>query len=157
MVKLLRKPLVLVAVLTAVMAVAALWPRAQYRPPSGKARLSIGQASVVVEVVSDPRDLTRGLMGRRQLPEDAGMLFVLPTPGRYCMWMKDTPIPLSVAFIDASGRIVNIETMQPLSLENHCSSGPSLYALEVNTGWFDRHGVQAGAVVAGLHGAAPLE
>ena len=84
----------------------------------------------------------KGLMGRTHLPENSGMMFVFEEPKTYCFWMKNTLIPLSVGFIDAQGRLVQIAHMQPKSLQHHCAKQPVLYALEVNQGWFERNDVK---------------
>jgi uncharacterized membrane protein (UPF0127 family) len=89
-------------------------------------------------------------MFRRQLGENSGMVFVYESEGRWAMWMKNTYVPLSVAFIDRNGRILNIEDMQPLTLDSHQSAGPAKYALEMNQGWFAKRGIQPGARVEGL-------
>ena len=81
-------------------------------------------------------------MGRQQLAENAGMMFVFETPKTYCFWMKNTLIPLSIGFIDAQGKLVQINHMQPRSLDHHCAQQPILYALEVNQGWFERNKVR---------------
>ncbi|OYV03055.1 hypothetical protein CGW93_02685 [candidate division bacterium WOR-3 4484_18] len=88
-----------------------------------------------------------GLMYRQQLPEDMGMLFVFDTVGIYPFWMKNTHIPLSIAFISADGRVVDIQNMEPLSLTLHFPSQPIRFALEVNRSWFTRHGVKVGDTV----------
>lgn len=106
--------------------------------------LKIGPRIVSVEVADTPAEREYGLMQRAAMPENQGMLFVFPADSRQCMWMKDTLIPLSVAFIDTQGRIVNIADMEPHSRQIHCSDGPVRYALEVNRGWFQRRSVQAG-------------
>lgn len=84
----------------------------------------------------------KGLMRRSHLPENSGMMFVFEEPKTYCFWMKNTLIPLSVGFIDAQGRLVQIAHMQPKSLQHHCAKQPVLYALEVNQGWFERNNVK---------------
>jgi len=89
-----------------------------------------------------------GLSGRDTLPENGGMLFVFPEDRQLSFWMKDTRIPLSIAFIRADGTIANIEKMSPYSLDTHLSYGPVRYALEMNQGWFERRGIRAGAQVA---------
>lgn len=106
--------------------------------------LKIGVRSLTVEVADTPAEREYGLMKRASMPENQGMLFVFPADSRQCMWMKDTLIPLSVAFIDAQGQIVNIADMEPLSRQIHCSDKPVRYALEMNLGWFQRRAVQAG-------------
>lgn len=81
------------------------------------------------------------------------MLFVFPQDNTYCMWMRNTLIPLSVAFLDDEGRIINIADMAPHSEENHCARRPARYALEMNRGWFAQRGITAGSKVRGLERA----
>lgn len=112
--------------------------------------LSLGTAKLDVEVASDQGQRAQGLMHRTEMPANQGMLFVYPAPAYFCMWMKNTKIPLSVAFVDAQGRIINIADMAPQTDTNHCTERNATYALEVNRGWFARHGVQPGAQIIGL-------
>ena len=112
--------------------------------------LHIGPHAFRVEVADTPRERTQGLMGRTSLPADGGMLFVLERPGRTCFWMRDTPLPLSIAFIDAAGRIVGFADMQPGTETLHCASGDARYALEVRQGEFQRRGITPRAQVGGL-------
>jgi len=113
------------------------------------------QVELKVEVPETMEAMQRGLMGRRSLPEGRGMLFIFPEGVRPGFWMKDTLIPLSVAFIARDGTIVDIQDMEPLSLEIHNTSQPYRYGLEVNRGWFARHGVRVGDRVR-LKGGRPL-
>ena len=83
-------------------------------------------------------------MHRRALPADQGMLFVYPQHGHHCMWMRNTALPLSVAFLDESGAVINIADMAPRSDTLHCASAPARYALEMNRGWFRQRGIEAG-------------
>ncbi|HEY8491123.1 MAG TPA: DUF192 domain-containing protein [Dehalococcoidia bacterium] len=101
---------------------------------------------VEVEVPCTPEAMARGLSGRRELPEDRGMLFVTGDRGSG-FWMKDTLIPLAIAFIDRSGTIVDVQEMAPETTEIHRPDGPAYYALEANGGWFQRHGVREGDAV----------
>jgi uncharacterized membrane protein (UPF0127 family) len=89
-------------------------------------------------------------MGRHSLAVDEGMLFPLRSPSRVCMWMKDTPVPLAVAFVDAAGVVVNVAQMEPDTTTEHCSAAPVMYALEVGTEWAGRGMLIAGDRVAGL-------
>jgi len=114
--------------------------------------LWIGNAKVIAEVSATKESLERGLMYREKLPLDRGMLFVFPEKGRHCMWMKNTVIPLDVAFIDDNWRIVNIERMEPLTLTEHCARKPVRIALEVSGGWFEQQGVGVGFSVAVQNG-----
>lgn len=108
-----------------------------------------GQA-LRVEVVANDEDRARGLMFREKLGRDDGMLFVFPELAYHSMWMKNTLIPLSVAFLDRDGVILNILDMEPHSLDSHMSAGPALYAVETNRGWFAARKVKAGDKVTGL-------
>jgi len=101
---------------------------------------------VEVEIADDTQEMARGLMGRTALAEDAGMLFVYPEERELSFWMKDTLIPLSIAFMDSGGRIVDIQDMKALddTPPHYTSAEPARYALEVNKGFFDERGVEVG-------------
>lgn len=116
-------------------------------------QLSAGSGTLDVEVAATKSQRAQGLMHRASMPESRGMLFVYPAPAYFCMWMKNTLIPLSVAFIDAQGQVINIADMAPHSEANHCTQRNATYALEVNQGWFAKHGVLPGAQVLGLEKA----
>lgn len=113
-------------------------------------RLKAGKQIIHAEVAATDAERERGLMYRKSLPKNSGMLFVFDRPARSCMWMKNTAIPLSVAFIDGDGVIVNIEEMAPFTTESHCSAGWIRYALEMNARWFDKNGLKPGNRIAGL-------
>lgn len=117
--------------------------------------LRIGEHSIRAEVADTPETRRRGLMFRNRLADSSGMIFIFPREERISMWMKNTLIPLSVAFIDSDGRIVNIEQMQPRSEQAHSSSGPAKFALEMNQGWFRQRGIESGDVVTGLERLPP--
>jgi uncharacterized protein len=110
-----------------------------------------------VEVANTPETRRTGLMLREAMPENQGMLFVYEAAGRHAMWMKNTLIPLSVAFIDRSGRIINIEDMQPRTEDSHPALAPAAYALEVNQGWFRKRGIKSGDRVEGLERVPPSQ
>ena len=112
--------------------------------------LSIKSFQVQAEVADRPASRAKGLMYRESLPDNHGMLFVFDAPSRQCMWMKNTPLPLSVAFIKADGRISNIAQMQPQTETIHCASEDVLYALEMAQGWFWARAIKAGDAVQGL-------
>lgn len=112
--------------------------------------LHIGPHAFHVEVAATAQQRLHGLMGRTHLAADGGMLFVFERPGRYCFWMRDTPLPLTIAFIDAAGRIAGIDDMQSRSETSHCPSVKIRYALEVRQGEFRRRGIRAPAQVSGL-------
>lgn len=115
--------------------------------------LSIGFHRVEAEVAARDPERQTGLMHRTSMPVQHGMLFVFPQDNTYCMWMRNTLIPLSVAFLDGEGRIINIADMTPRSEENHCARRPARYALEMNRGWFSQRGIAAGSKVRGLERA----
>ena len=98
--------------------------------------VKVGPHPLKVEVVQSDDERSRGLMFRQKLGRDDGMLFIFDEPAYHSMWMKNTLIPLSVAFIDAQGTILNILDMEPQTLDSHMSAGPSVYAIETNKGWF---------------------
>lgn len=106
--------------------------------------LTIKDKSVRVEVARDEAARSRGLMFREKLEENSGMLFVMDQSDLICMWMKNTLIPLSVAFIDEHGQILNIEPMQPQTLSLHCSKGAARFALEMNLDWFKKQNIGPG-------------
>lgn len=118
--------------------------------PLPQAEIAVGPQPLAVELAVTPDERRQGLMYRPSLPADQGMLFVFPNDRRRCMWMRNTRIPLSVAFIAADGTIVNLADMAPLDDATHCSRGPIRYALEVNRGWFAEHGIAAGDQIDGL-------
>ncbi|MDR0735994.1 MAG: DUF192 domain-containing protein [Zoogloeaceae bacterium] len=120
-------------------------------PSMPRAELSIGLFRVLAEVAATPEQRGAGLMWRSGMAAHEGMLFVFPRADRHCMWMKNTLIPLSVAFLDEKGRIINIRNMRPQSENNHCADAPARFALEMNRGWFAEKGIAPGAQVSGLN------
>jgi len=116
-------------------------------------QLSINGHGLVAEVASTTETRTTGLMHRFSLKPDHGMLFVFNAPQPLAFWMKNTFVPLSIAFIGADGKILNIEDMAPQTETTHPSLGPALYTLEMKKGWFADRGIDAGASVRGLERA----
>ena len=112
--------------------------------------VKVGSHPLTVELALSEPQRMQGLMHREKLGRDDGMLFVFDEPAYQSMWMKNTLIPLSVAFLDADGRILNILDMEPQTLDTHTSAGPSVYAIETNKGWFEQNNVKAGEKVTGL-------
>lgn len=112
--------------------------------------LSIGPQQVNAEVAATDASRSYGLMNRESLPPNHGMLFVFEQEDVHCFWMKNTPLPLSIAFINAKGEILNIADMQPRSETAHCPTGAVLYALEMERGWFDQNKIKAGETITGL-------
>ena len=127
------------------------------QPALPMTRLNAGIHVIQAEVASTVGTRAQGLMQRKSMAQGAGMLFVFDEPAAHCMWMKNTLIPLSVAFIDERGQIANIADMQPLDETTHCALRPVRYALEMNQGWFKKRGISPGTLIRGLepYSAAP--
>jgi uncharacterized membrane protein (UPF0127 family) len=133
---------------------AALWAaNAQAQLPA--VELAAGMHLIRAEVADSMGTRMQGLMHRKSMPQGAGMVFVFDERATHCMWMKNTLIPLSVAFIDETGAIINIADMQPHSEQSHCATRPARYALEMNQGWFAQRGIKPGAKLRGLEKLAP--
>jgi len=147
-----RRLALFVAALT-VSASAAAQTAAQAPLPT--IELSAGLYRIEAEVANAEQSREIGLMFRRTMAANHGMLFVFTRDTLECMWMKNTLLPLSVAFIDAAGVIRNIEDMAPQTEDTHCSAGPVRFALEMNRGWFAAKGIKAGARLQGLDKAPP--
>jgi hypothetical protein len=113
-------------------------------------QLKAGMHLIRAEVAADYSARGRGLMFRKALAPNGGMLFIFDGADIHCMWMKNTYIPLSVAFLDAQGAIINIADMQPHSEQSHCAARPAVYALEMTLGWFAERGVKPGMKLGGL-------
>lgn len=115
-------------------------------PPLPIQRISAGMHMIEAEVADTPGERSLGLMNRESLAANAGMLFVFEEAGVHCFWMRNTLIPLSIAFIDDEGRIVNIAEMEQLDeRNNHCPARPVRFALEMSRGWFAQRGIGEGA------------
>lgn len=112
-----------------------------------KIPLYINEKEIWVEVAKTPAERAKGLMGRKNLGQEEGMFFIFETEDYHAFWMKDTLIPLSIAFIDKSGRIVEITDMKPLSLDSHSPPKPILYTLEMKKGWFSMNGIRVGDIL----------
>lgn len=114
-----------------------------------RTELTAGMHLIKVQVADTPDARTVGLMWRKDMPTNEGMLFVFEQPATQCFWMKNTLLPLTAAFIADDGRIVNLADMQPQSLDSHCSAQPVRYVLEMHQGWFAKRGLKAGARLSG--------
>lgn len=112
--------------------------------------LSAGIHRIDAEVAADQQNRMQGLMNRRNMASNQGMLFVFTRPDRHCMWMRNTLLPLSVAFLNEQGQILNIEDMKPQTDNNHCASAPARFALEMNQGWFASKGIKVGQHIGGV-------
>ncbi len=115
--------------------------------------LTAGFHRIEAEVAANDQNRQLGLMNRKSMAQQRGMLFVFPQANTHCMWMRNTLLPLSVAFLDEDGVIINIEDMQPQTENNHCARRPARYALEMNLGWFAQRGLKPGARLGGVEKA----
>lgn len=116
--------------------------------------LQAGMYNIRAAVARTPEQRQLGLMYRRDLAPHEGMLFVFEAPAPQCFWMKDTLLPLSIAFLADDGTVINIDEMQPQTLNAHCSKQPVRYVLEMNRGWFAKRGIGPGARLTGIGGKA---
>jgi uncharacterized membrane protein (UPF0127 family) len=139
--------------LAAALALAAPLAAGQPQPKLPTLSLSAGIHVIQAEVANTDAARAQGLMFRKSLGANQGMLFVFREAGPQCMWMRNTYVPLSVAFIDERGVIVNIADMQPQSDDSHCATRPARYALEMNRGWFAAKGIKPGAKLSGIEKA----
>ena len=117
--------------------------------------LSAGFYRIEAEVAANQNDRMQGLMQRRSMAANQGMLFVFPQAERHCMWMHNTLLPLSVAFLDEHGRILNVEDMKPQTDTSHCAAAPARFALEMNAGWFSAKGLKTGQRIKGVENSPP--
>lgn len=113
--------------------------------PGDEIAFSVGERTLRVEVVFDNFSRMKGLKYRESLPEDSGMLFIFPTAEKQSFWMKDTLVPLSIAFLDDDGKILQIEDMRPKDRSSTESKYRVRFALEVNQGWFRKAGLGIGS------------
>jgi uncharacterized protein len=107
--------------------------------------LQAGMHMIRAQVAQTPEQRSTGLMFRKDMPANDGMLFVFEAPAQQCFWMKNTLLPLSIAFIADDGTVTNIDEMKPQTLASHCSTKPVRYVLEMNQGWFAKRGIKAGS------------
>ena len=115
--------------------------------------LTAGFHRIEAEVAANDQNRQVGLMNRKSMQPQHGMLFVFTQDNTHCMWMRNTLLPLSVAFLDDEGKIINIEDMQPQTEDNHCARRPARYALEMNLGWFAQRGLKPGLKLNGIEKA----
>jgi uncharacterized membrane protein (UPF0127 family) len=127
------------------------------QPKLPAVELQSGMYLIKAEVAGNYQTRMIGLMGREQMAANEGMLFLFPEHEKQCMWMKNTLLPLSVAFIDDKGVILNIEDMKPQTEDSHCSAGPAPYALEMNLNWFKNKGLKAGSKILGIDKAGKAQ
>ena len=137
---------------TSLIALASTAPAAaQGQPQMNLPRIEItaGMHRIEAQVAASPQERQTGLMHRKEMPAHEGMLFVFEQPATQCFWMKNTLLPLSIAFLADDGSIVNIDEMQPQTLDSHCSKKPVRFVLEMNKGWFDKRAIKPGAKITG--------
>ncbi len=111
--------------------------------------LTAGMHNIRAQVASTPEQRQIGLMFRREMPPHEGMLFVFEAPTLQCFWMRNTWLPLSIAFLRDDGTIVNVDEMAPMTESPHCSAQPVRYVLEMNKDWFAKRGLKAGSKISG--------
>lgn len=138
-----------------VLAMPSLPASAQNAPqaPLRTVPLTAGMHLIQAELAVSPDQQATGMMFRTAMGANEGMLFVNPDSSVRCFWMRDTLLPLSIAFIASDGTIVNLADMAPRSEDSHCSTKPAQFALEMRQGWFDKRGIKAGMKLRG----APFE
>ena len=120
------------------------------QPPLPTARLTAGMHIITAELATTPQSRTIGMMFREKTAPNHGMLFVFEYKAQQCFWMRNTPLPLSIAFIEDDGTILQINDMAPKNDSLHCSQRPVRFALEMEQGWFARKGLAVGAKLGGL-------
>ena len=128
-----------------------LWTWAEESPQMNlqRVKLSAGMHLMDVQVALTPEQHQTGLMFRKEMPQQEGMIFVFEQASQQCFWMKNTLLPLTAAFVADDGTIVNLADMKPQTLDAHCSTAPVRYVLEMNKGWFAKKGIKAGSRLAG--------
>ena len=128
---------------------AATWSQELPQITLQRARLGAGIYQIDVQLALTPTEQQTGLMHRKDMAQQEGMLFVFSQPSTQCFWMKNTLLPLTAAFVADDGRIVNLVDMKPLSLDSHCSEEPVRFVLEMNQGWFAKKNIKAGFKLSG--------
>ena len=135
---------------SAVSLIVSLISTAHAQTPMPRMELTAGFYRIEAEVAANQKNRMQGLMHRRNMQPNEGMIFVFTQEERHCMWMRNTFLPLSVAFLDAEGRILNIEDMEPQTEDSHCAAAPARFALEMNKGWFAAKGIKPGQRIGGI-------
>ena len=114
-----------------------------------RVELTAGMHRIDAQVAATPQQRQIGLMHRKEMPQQEGMLFVFEQPATQCFWMRNTLLPLTAAFVEDDGTVVNLADMKPQTEDSHCSAKPVRYVLEMNQGWFAKRGIKAGAKLGG--------
>jgi uncharacterized membrane protein (UPF0127 family) len=135
-----------VASLLAVLMTAVATSAKAQEPQTNLQRTAIqaGMFQIDAQIANTPQQRQIGLMFRKDMPTHEGMLFIFEEPQKQCFWMKNTLLPLTAAFVDDDGGIVNLVDMQPQSTDSHCSEKPVRYVLEMNQGWFAKKKIGKG-------------
>ncbi len=141
-----RSIMALLGLLSAVSAMAQEGPQ----PRLPVVELTAGMYVIQAEVAQTMNEQSIGLMYRRTMGVNEGMLFIYDSPQIRCFWMRNTPLPLTIAFIADDGSIVNLKDMQPETEKSHCATKPVRYALEMNQGWFEKRGLKSGFKLRGI-------
>ncbi|WP_228488353.1 DUF192 domain-containing protein [Caenimonas koreensis] len=142
-----KKAVAFIAAIAAAVLMPVFAQEAQMNLP--RVQLAAGMHRIDAQVAQTGDQRMTGLMFRKEMPKHEGMLFVFEYPSQQCFWMRNTLLPLSIAFVADDGTIVNIDEMKPQTDDSHCSLKPVRYVLEMNTGWFARKGIKAGAKLTG--------
>lgn len=127
------------------------WAQDKNTPQTNLPRIQLSQGLHLIDaqVALTPEQRQIGLMFRQNMPANEGMIFVFEEPHTQCFWMKNTPLPLTAAFVADNGLIVNLADMKPQSTKSHCSAKPVRFVLEMNQGWFSKKGIKAGSKLSG--------
>ena len=146
-----QRSLLAATALSALLGLACSTALAQNGPQLALQRveLTAGMHRIDAQLAQSPQERQTGLMNRRSMPQHEGMLFAFEQPAVQCFWMKNTPLPLTAAFVADDGTIVNLADMQPNAEDSHCSAKPVRYVLEMNQGWFSQRGLKAGSQLRG--------
>jgi uncharacterized membrane protein (UPF0127 family) len=145
----LPRPALLTALVALFVTLATTSAGAQQPQQLPMVTLTAGMHNVRAQLATSPNQRQIGLMYRRDMPPNEGMLFVFEDASQQCFWMRNTLLPLSIAFVADDGTILNLADMKPLSEDSHCSSKPVRYALEMNAGWFAKRGIGPGFKLGG--------
>jgi len=145
-----RLPRHFIAMLLSLMLAGSVSAQSGPQPPLPTTRLTAGMHIITAELATTPQSRTIGMMFREKTAPNHGMLFVFEYKAQQCFWMRDTPLPLSIAFIEDDGTILQINDMAPKNDALHCSQRPVRFALEMEQGWFARKGLAVGAKLGGL-------
>ncbi len=140
----------LTSIFAAALGLATTAAHSQQTEKFNSTSLTAGMYVIKAEVAANEAERQQGLMFREKMAANEGMVFIFDAPAAVCMWMKNTPLPLSVAFLDDAGKIINIEDMKPQSTDTHCAKKQARYALEMNLGWFKQKNIKPGTVISGL-------